>query len=170
MRILVFCLILALALGIFTTASAIAGSGVKENAYGGRAYHHMALDLKAEDLREGTGDRGLAYRFSDGGMFEIYLPPERLAIASPDCSQLTVRMPWTDGAYADADQKVAEKRALFDRITAVRAGAQESVRVVLELDPYFERLGEQPRLTQCTVFFRQAFGAYVDHDGALTEE
>ncbi len=137
------------------------------NTFAGRTYHHVTVNLGADAMRPGSGD--LAYSFSEGGMFEIYIHPELVGVAHPACSKLTVRMPWTNETRDGAEAKVAGKRALFNRIEAVRAGKTDLVEAVLELDPYLEVADGSMRLTQCTVFFRHAFGGYVGHARALSD-
>ncbi|MEO0823395.1 MAG: hypothetical protein AAF074_23630 [Pseudomonadota bacterium] len=119
-------------------------------------------------VREGAVvDPDLGYRFSEGGMFEIYLAEPPAPVTARGCETVVVRMPWTDSAYADAPARIAGKRALFDALEGLLAGSVPSVPVVLELDPYLDRTGGGYNLTQCLAFFRHAFGAYVPDTGPV---
>ncbi|WP_172326705.1 hypothetical protein [Mangrovicoccus sp. HB161399] len=152
---------------------ALAGAAeaqVRTNRTAGKDYHHLAVDLTADMLRpvpEGR-DGELAYRLSDGGMFEIYLAPDALpGVAAPGCTRIVLRMPWTDPLYPGAQEYVAEKAALLDGILALRDGARGPVPAVLELDPYAVHGAEGWKLTDCLAFFRTARGRYVPQDGPL---
>lgn len=148
--------------------------GVKANVFGGRTYYHLTLELTRDRLVEigAVGDPDLEYSFSDGGQFEVYLQGDLPGVAAPGCQGATLRMPWTDPSSDGADAKIAGKRALFDRIQSlVRWHEIDSLDVVVELNPYVEEAPDGSlRLTQCLAFFRQAFGAYVAHDGPLSDK
>lgn len=139
--------------------------GIKFNKFGERTFHHLFLEINKDVLRSApTGNNtGLEYQFSDGGMFEIFIEPPLANISHPQCNLITVRMPWTDNLLENAADFVSEKRNTFDEIMAVKNGVLNSTQVVLQLDPYFEIDDGTPRLTRCTVFFRQAFGRYIDN-------
>lgn len=168
-------LALGFALG-FQTASASAAmagdSGLThyENSFQGRTYHHAVLQLSPDLFSndEARRDPEIGYRFSDGGLFEIYLKPEAFGPAAGHCEIVKVRMPWTDPSAADSAGKVAGKKGLFDRIEKLRRGDSAGIKLVLQLDPY---LSVEPssdyKLTQCLVFFRTAFGGYVDHPNPI---
>jgi hypothetical protein len=161
-------LIRAAAAALALCAGLAEAGQVAVNTYKGRAYHHLALDLTRGMLVEDAAvvDPDIGYAFSEGGLFEIYLAPPVPGVAAPGCRAVTVRMPWTDFTAEGAEEKIATKRALFERIAALRGGGPP-VAVVLELDPYLAREEGRYRLTECLAFFRQAFGAYVGHDGPL---
>ena len=163
--------VLATALSFLETSAAFAGT-VKTNFFGERAYYHLTLSLTRDMLIESGRivDPELGYRFAEGGMFEIYLMPSALPedVTAPGCSAVKARMFWTDPTKADAAVRIAEKRSLFQQIEALRRGEGEQVEVALELNPYVEKTPEAKlQLTQCVAFFRNAFGAYVPHDGPL---
>lgn len=130
-------------------------------------YFHVEIEVAPDELLRDPDllRRSLAYELSDGGMFEIYLPAEKLGQIAEACQRLVVRMPWTDPEKPDAPAAIARKTALFDRLTSMGAGEQTSV--VLELNPYVEPTPDGLRLSQCNVFFRQYNGAYVPHTEAL---
>jgi len=145
------------------------------NTSGDQTYHHLQLDVRAGDLVTSGPlmDREMAYAFTSGGQFEIYLQPAAIGVPSPDCTGgIIVRMPWTNPELPDAEPTVKTKRALFDALVEVREGRRDAQPVVLELEPYVEVAHDDPRdvsLTQCNVFFRYAHAsyAYVDHVGPL---
>lgn len=157
-----------------SASAAMAGdSGLThyENSFQGRTYHHVVLQL-APDLfsnDEAHRDPEIGHRFSDGGLFEIYMKPKAFGPAAGHCKVVKVRMPWTDPAAADSAGKVAGKKDLFEEIEKLRRGDSAGMRLVLQLDPYLsvEPSGDY-RLTHCLVFFRTAFGAYVDHPYPIT--
>ncbi|MFC4260612.1 hypothetical protein ACFOZ5_16470 [Marinobacter lacisalsi] len=105
-------------------------------------------------------DRELAYRFSDGGMFEIYLPGEKLGSIAKGCDSLIVRMPWTDPELPSAQEFVQEKKALFTRLSETSKG--HSVEFVVQLNPYVEVIDGAPELTSCNLFFRHHDGQYIE--------
>ncbi|MCA9709457.1 MAG: hypothetical protein KDK70_26690 [Myxococcales bacterium] len=142
---------------------------------GDKTYYHLELELKADDLVVSGPlmSRDMAFTFSDGGQFEIYLRPETIPVPSPDCSgALILRMPWTNPEVEGAEAAVEAKRTLFSELVELREGRRETQRVVVELNPYIEVAHDDPRsvsLTQCNLFFRHAHAtyAYVDHLGPL---
>ena len=85
---------------------------------------------------------------------------------------MILRMPYTSPDTPDADQKIADKRSLFDRIQRMKTDGRGSVEVVIELDKVV-RLAEEPlavRMNGVNVFFRHAFGRYIDYTGPLRKE
>jgi hypothetical protein len=78
-------------------------------------------------------------------------------------------MPWTATDVPQADAKIAAKKALLARIWKLERGPS-TIPVELELNPYVEVISRSPlrlQLTECNVFFRQNFGAYIDYSGPL---
>jgi hypothetical protein len=74
-------------------------------------------------------------------------------------------MPWTAPNVPEATKKIVAKQALLERILSLEQNPNAVVPVVLELNPYVEIISSTPlrlQLTQCNVFFRHAFGGYVD--------
>ncbi|MEM7442966.1 MAG: hypothetical protein AAF414_06520 [Pseudomonadota bacterium] len=143
------------------------------NQSGGQTYHHITLEFTNADLALDTElmSRDLAYTLADGGQFEIYVSPEIFPIETPSCGNgVIVRMPWTNPDLPDAENAVAEKAALLDEFNALRAGQAETVLSTVELDPYLalDDAGNPQALIQCNVFFRQASGRYIPHNGPLT--
>lgn len=110
--------------------------------------------------------RDLAYRFSDGGQFEIFVRPQTIPVSNPGCKNgIVIRMPWTNPNAEHASLAVEGKRAIFSRLEDLRAGQRSSQEVIIELNPYVAGTPSDPTkvsLTQCNVFFRHAQEAYVD--------
>jgi hypothetical protein len=138
---------------------------VQASRYG--PYYHMRFGLTAAAIDFAASDR----RARPGGQFELRLRPEQFPIPAPHCRDaLILRMPWTGPDVPDAAAKIAAKQALLARIVALAQVPNDIVPVVLELNPYVEVISRAPlrlQLTQCNVFFRQAFGGYVDRTGPL---
>ena len=130
-------------------------------------YYHLRLELTAADVDFAASDR----RARSGGQFQLRLRRDRFPVAAPRCrGPIILRMPWTAPDTPDAADKIAAKEALLARLLALAEAPGEAVAVVLELNPYVEVVSRTPlrvRLTGCNVFFRQAFGAYVDRTGPV---
>lgn len=126
-------------------------------------YYHLQLQLKASSIDFDLSDSTP----SSGGQFEIRLRPESFPVPAPNCrGPIILRMPWTAPDTPGAKEKIAAKEALLKRILALRRLSEEFLSVAVELNPYVEVVGRDPlqlQLTQCNVFFRHAFGGYVDH-------
>ncbi|WP_218588603.1 hypothetical protein [Marivita hallyeonensis] len=146
-----------------------ARADVRINTTNGVAYFHVLVSLTRGDLlpNPDTRDDDLAYTLSDGGMFEVYIPPDRLpGVSAPGCDLVILRMPWTS---PDADPSyIDEKAALLQEILSVRDGDSEEVEVAVELNPYVETSNGTYSLTQCNAFFRTAFERYVPNVEPLT--
>lgn len=159
---LCFCLPYGLVLASGGTVSAVV---VNPGRYG--PYYHMRFVLTAAAIDFTTSDR----RARSGGQFELRLRPEHFPIPAPHCrSSLILRMPWTAPNVPEATQKIVAKQALLERILTLEQDPNAVVPVVLELNPYVEIISSTPlrlRLTQCNIFFRHAFGGYVDDTGPL---
>jgi hypothetical protein len=130
-------------------------------------YYHLRLMLTATMIDFAASDR----RARSGGQFELRLRPEHFPIPAPHCrSSLILRMPWTAPTVPDAAAKIAVKQALLARILALEQAPQAVVWVVVELNPYVQVVSRTPlrlQLTQGNVFFRHAFGGYIDSMGPL---
>jgi hypothetical protein len=124
-------------------------------------YFHMRFDLTAAGIDFSQTDRSVG----PGGQFTVRLRPEHFPVLAPSCrGDLILRMPWTSPSVPDANLKIAAKMALLARILTLEHPPDATVPVVLELNPYVQMISRTPlllRLTQCNVFFRQVFGAYV---------
>ncbi len=143
---------------------------IRENSYKNRIYHHTTLHLEPSALldQEDITDPDIGYRFSDGGLFEIYLTPSTFGEMAQNCSRVIVRMPWTNPSVSGSAEKIKAKKALFDQIERLRHNELPQVQVALELDPYLSgNYAEGYQLTQCLAFFRTSFGAYITHANTL---
>jgi len=83
---------------------------------------------------------------------------------------IILRMPSTNPLGQQAQQSISEKKTLFERIQSMISTHSGSVEVVIELNPYVEKIRNNPlalQLTQCNVFFRQAQNRYVDYTDKL---
>ncbi len=143
---------------------------IRSESVKGKTTHRLALDLRPDDLLEPAAimERELAYHYSDGGQFEIYVPASLLPVSAPGCeSGVIVRMPWTNPEARGAEAAMEGKRTLFVALEELRARNTAEHRVFLELGPYVEGEPDEPgglSLTRCTVFFRHEGEAevYVD--------
>ena len=143
-------------------ASGGTGSAIVVNPGRYGPYYHMRFMLTAAAIDFTASDR----RARSGGQFELRLWPEHFPIPAPHCrSSLILRMPWTAPNVPEATKKIVAKQALLERILSLEHNPNAVVPVVLELNPYVELISSTPlrlQLTQCNVFFRHAFGGYVD--------
>lgn len=130
-------------------------------------YYHLQLQLKASSIDFDLSDSTPR----SGGQFEIRLRPESFPVPAPNCrGPIILRMPWTAPDTPGAKEKIAAKEALLKRILALRQLSEETLSVVVELNPYVEVASRDPfkvRLTQCNIFFRHGLGAYIDHTNPL---
>jgi hypothetical protein len=138
---------------------------VTKGRYG--LYYSMSFDLTARAIDFARSDRTA----TSGGQFELHLKPEWFPIAAPHCrGPLILRMPWTAPGIAQAETKIAAKKALLARIWKLQRDPGLTVPIELELDPYVEMVSRSPlrlQLTECNLFFRHAFGGYIDYSGPL---
>jgi hypothetical protein len=141
---------------------------VNEGRFG--PYYHLRLDLNAEDIDFSQSDRTA----SSGGQFELRLRPDKFPVPAPHCrGSIILRMPWTSPQAIEAKKKISAKEDLLKRILKLQHSRDAGLSVVIELNPYVEVVSRAPlktRLTQCNVFFREAFGAYVDHVRPLSPD
>lgn len=140
----------------------IAALGLKRNA----------ANYRDEILDEQT------INFKKYGQFEIFIPDKKFPCkGSQKSGYIILRMPQTlvDNQFSDhsKDPKrydyVAEKQALYDRIKAMKESGRGGVEVIIELS-YVEVKSKKPlelELTEPNVFFRTAYGKYIDHVGPL---
>ncbi|MCF7887676.1 MAG: hypothetical protein K9L76_00200 [Candidatus Omnitrophica bacterium] len=140
----------------------------------------LGLKRNAENYRKDILDEQ-SVNFKKYGQFEIFIPAKRFPCkGSHKSGYIILRMPQTlvDNEYSDhsKDPKrydyVAEKQALYNRIKAMKESGEGSVEVIVELNPYVEVKSKNPlklELTQPNVFFRTAYGRYIDHVGSLVK-
>jgi hypothetical protein len=117
-----------------------------------------------------------AYKFEQGGQFEVFIRYSEFPIATetPDNEPefMILRMPYTSPEEPNADQKIANKRVLFDRIQQMKAEGKGSVEVIIEL-AHVTLVEKQPisvKMKGINVFFRHASGSYIDYTGPLKGE
>src|SRR5262245_8695579 len=138
---------------------------VNEGKYG--PYYHLRIELKAEAIDFKQSDRASR----SGGQVELKLRREKFPVPAPNCrGSIILRMPWTSPRAKGANEKIAVKEELLKRIRALETHPNEVLPVVIELNPYVEVVSRTPlklQLTQCNVFFRDAYGAYVDAIGPV---
>ena len=147
-------------------------------------YYHIRLKLHSDDfeLSIPTSSRTPKYsenndfRFEEGGQFEVFIKRDAFPIplkGSPNSKYIILRMPWTNPETPGASLFINEKRRIFDELTGIKKSHYESLTVVVELNPYIEVQENNPlslQLTEPNVFFRQAFGRYINYTGPLKPE
>jgi len=138
---------------------------VNQGRYG--SYYHLSLALKADAIDFAQSDRVAR----SGGQFELRLRRQKFPVPAPKCrGPIILRMPWTSPQAREAKEKITVKEGLLKRIWALEKHPNETLSVVIELNPYVEVVSHTPlkvQLTQCNVFFRDAYGAYVDETGPV---
>jgi len=138
---------------------------INQGRYG--PYYHLRLSLTADIIEFAQSDRVAR----SGGQFELKLRREKFPVPAPNCrGPIILRMPWTSPHSVEATKKIAGKEDLLKRIWALEKLPTEALSVVIELNPYVEVVSHTPlkvQLTQCNVFFRDAYGAYVDDTGPV---
>lgn len=114
-----------------------------------------------------------AYTFEKGGQFEVFIRYSDFPVVTetPDNKPefMILRMLYTSPDQPNADHKIANKRKLFERIQQMKTDAKGSVEVIIELDKV-NVVSEQPlsvRMKGINLFFRHAFGSYIDYTGPL---
>ncbi|MFW6457541.1 MAG: hypothetical protein ACOC0A_04525 [Planctomycetota bacterium] len=148
-----------------------------------RTYYHIRFRLTPENCelsvpvseRQPKYSDTNEYSFSEGGQFEVFVRKADFPIPSPypDREFLILRMPWTNPSESNAEQFISAKRKLFERIRKMKEEGGEPVEVTIELNPYVKVLSEDPltvELEQRNIFFRQAYGQYIDYVGELKDE
>ncbi len=105
--------------------------------------------------------------FSKSGAFEIYIDKNKFPLNAPNCKSkwLPLRMAGSS-LTKNFKSEVGIKKDLWEKIYSVSNGDLDSVKVVIELNPYYTVLEEEPiklGLCYCEMKFRTFFGAYVNH-------
>lgn len=108
----------------------------------------------------------------EGGQFEFEISRATFPIAAPACSgNLLIRMPRGEVDSSAGRQNAGKKHQLYQALLAMYKGeltAASAVPVVLELNPYVERLSRgRYELTACNLFFRHLDGRYIPYTGRL---
>jgi len=134
-------------------------------------YYHISYTLTPDNTRLSLGDTRKNIFETENGQFEVYLDKNQFPIAAPMCQHtLILRMPGTNPFGHQAQQSISVKKILFERIQSMINTHSGSIEVVIELNPYVEKIRNNPltlQLTQCNIFFRQAQNRYVDYLGRL---
>ncbi|MCF7875345.1 MAG: hypothetical protein K9L99_05740 [Candidatus Omnitrophica bacterium] len=138
----------------------------------------MGLKRNAANYRDEILDEQ-SVNFKKYGQFEIFIPAKKFPCkGSHKSGYIILRMPQTlvDNKYSDDSKDprrydyVAEKQALYNKIKTMKELGQGSVAIIIELNPYVEVKSKKPlelELTQPNVFFRTAYGRYIDYVGQL---
>ncbi|MDD3295795.1 MAG: hypothetical protein PHU64_00360 [Candidatus Omnitrophica bacterium] len=144
-------------------------------------YYHMKYTLTPDnvELTLPTYHKyGPSEYFFEYGNFQLFIPKEKFPISAPNCNtHIILRMPMTMGdvfakRYYTSEQEryIAEKRAVYDKIKQIKESGRGELEVVVELNPYVKVKQEEPlevELEWCNVFFRDAYGQYIDYVGPL---
>ena len=166
---------------LFATSIAL-GDPVKISVAPGlfHDYYHIQFELTPDNCeptvpiteRRPKYTDSNEYVFTEGGLFEVFIRKTHFPIAAPYTNRefLILRMPWTDPSDPNATQFISEKRALYNEIQKMKTQSHGKVEIVVQLNPYVAVVKEQPltlELTERNVFFRQAYGQYIDYIGPL---
>ena len=140
----------------------------------GTNYYHVEFVLTPDNTRlqlmnrDVLGD-GQGNATSDG-QFEIYVKRRGFPVPVGSFNRyLILRMSATENAELNP-KKVKAKQKLYAKIRKMVERGKGKVHVVLELNPYVERVSNDPvrvRLTERNIFFRHAHGRYIDYLGDL---
>lgn len=120
-------------------------------------FYHMEYVLTPENTIKPFGESKYGprvFQISDG-QFEVFIKKDLFPITSPAKDYLILRMPSGDHP---------SKIALFDSIKAMLDSKKGSVKVILELNPYY--IPEKKELRDANIFFRTSKGACLDHLGS----
>lgn len=135
-----------------------------------REYHHLEYILKQENILslELLTDNQIR---ANGGQFEVFIRKSMFPIEAPKCeTAISLRMPWTNPKLADHQLFIDEKQKMYSKIKRVyEHGDSHGTHIVIELNPYVEKVSEGFKLTQCNVFFRHARGRYISYIGSLKQ-
>jgi hypothetical protein len=157
-----------LALVVFNAAQAAAEKAtdavvVSQGKYSD--YYHLRYVLKPQNTTYPSGtDKYGAERTLQmkDGMFEIFIKPEQFPIKAPvSAKHLILRM---------ASNKDSGCTHIFQQIKEMLDTPQGQVPVIIELNPYVEKISDHPlqlKLTESNVFFRQSNGVCVNEVGTL---
>jgi hypothetical protein len=108
--------------------------------------------------------------FREDGFFEVFIRARDFPVAAPNCRSdwIILRMPATLDNAGQTKVKIAQKRALWDRLQKMYSQKSGSQEVIIELNPYIRIIDPalpKVELEYCNVFFRHAHGAYVPYTG-----
>jgi len=129
-------------------------------------YYHINYTLTPDNTRLSLGDAEPNTFENENGQFEVYLNKNQFPIVAPKCEHtLILRMPGTSPVGNQVQQSINEKKILFERIQSMINTHSGVVEVIIELNPYVEKIRNNPltlQLNQCNIFFRQTQNRYVD--------
>jgi hypothetical protein len=141
-------------------------SNVITSTTNNRDYHHLKYTLSKENIISVdllTKEQFVLRR----GQFEVLLKKAEFPIDAPYCkSDLILRMPGTDPDYVDSKMFVEEKFDIYNAIRNIQQSEKNSSKdIYVELNPYVKIKNGEFQLTQCNIFFRQAYGRYIPQTG-----
>lgn len=106
------------------------------------------------------------------GFFLVYVPRGKFPLRARNYTKfITLIMPKTE-ENEQKNQFVAEKKALFDKITQMVNSGTGSVEVILDLNKYVQIVKKEPHIVELedsVVYFRDVNGQYIGHTNAVTE-
>lgn len=149
-----------------------------------RKYYHVRFDLAPENCeltvpiteRMPRYSESNTYAFTSWGQFEVFVRRAAFPVPAPHTQRefLILRMPGTDPhTHPEAKRLLASKRDLFDALQRMKTEGAGTVSVIVELNPFMRVLNQDPlriELTGRNIFFRQAYGQYIDYLGPLRPE
>lgn len=112
--------------------------------------------------------------FSETGEFELYINKNKFPLRAPGCRSNWLPLRMTGSSLTkNFKSEVGVKKDLWEKIYSVSNGDLDSVKVVIELNPYYIVTKEEPielELCYCEMKFRTFFGAYVNHTMSIENE
>ena len=143
-------------------------SEIVTSAINGKEYYHLEYVLTKENIVSIDPLTSTQFKIN-GGQFEVFLNKSMFPIDAPACkSNIILRMPWTSSELTSHELFIDEKYEVYKEIrNAFESNDAYPVHVVIELNPYVVLKGEQFKLTQCNIFFRQGNGRYISYTGSL---
>ena len=133
---------------------------------------NFELSVPGIDRTQADGWAG-GWAFREGGQFDVLIKREHFPLQVPESccnSYLILTMPYTNPRLEGAAEKIAKKRALFDRIERLRGAKEGKLRVVIDVTWYAKVDSEAPlkvSLKDRQIYFRHFDGRYVPHAKAL---
>lgn len=151
---------------IFATAVCFARSESQIHISKGKYknFHHIEFILTRENSVKPFGQTRYGPRKFEivDGQFEVFIKKSTFPVPAPDSKKgeyLILRMP---------SGKNETKTAIFNSIDSMFSSKIASVKVIIELDPYFDP--ERKQLSENNIFFRTAGGKYIDFTGELKKQ
>jgi len=116
------------------------------------------------------------YEFAEGGQFEVFIKKENfpIPVSNHKGRYVILRMPYTFSGQTNALASLTDKRKLFDRIQKMKSENKGSVNIIVELLREYIIIKKKKPLTieleYPNVWFRHAYGKYIDYVGPLRKE